>query len=266
MKLWVAIPTNGERATIALALASILQQSLIPEGIIICENGRKLSTVQPAVVELIKFLREKGVKVVVEFRNLPDEGFTFLRHELLQSCEQKSSTHVLMMDDDAMLASGSLDLLCSVAMSREHFGWASPLLLYPESISSKKFAKFAPEWEPILIPFSGNSADEVLINVCPMAATTCLLVDLKNSMNIGGFNFWQYIKDFGEDRFFTARFWGKYDTVVHRGAVCYVTSGMECEGKNWRIPVNKLFLRDELIQQLHPRVADFFKSGCSSFF
>lgn len=260
MNLWITIPTNGERITIAVALSSILLQKITPVGVIICENGEALASSQCVVREMIKFLRAKGVKIIIEFRLLPPEGFTLLRHELLLSCQKLGATHVLMLDDDAMLGAGALDSLCSIALSNNNFGWASPVLLYPES--HFELADTLPvEWEPILTSFKGDTSDEVLSNTCPMAATTCLLIDVENSLQLGGFDFYEYIRDFGEDRFFTARFWGKYETFVHRGAVCYVTSGMRNEGKKWKIPANKLFLREELLVQLDPRIINFFKSG-----
>lgn len=260
MNLWIAIPTNGERGTLALALSSLLQQKVIPVGVILFENGEIFSSSQPIVVEMIKFLRAKGIKVIIEIWSLPSEGFTLLRHELLLSCERSGATHVLMMDDDAMLGTGALECLCSTASSSENFGWASPLLLYPESFS-RTTANLPAEWEPILTPFLGDENEQILVNICPMAATTCLLIDLKNSLQLGGFDFYEFLQDFGEDRFFTARFWGKYETIVHRGAVCFVTSGMKNEGRRWKIPANKLFLRKELLSQLHPRVAEFLSTG-----
>jgi hypothetical protein len=86
-------------------------------------------------------------------------------------------------------------------------------------------------------------------------------LDVEKSLKLGGFDFSEALKDFGEDRFFTAKFYGKHDTFVHKDALCYISHPMKEEGKNWKIPVNKLFLNPKLSCFLHDDILEYIKNG-----
>jgi len=252
--VWVAMPTDGKRATLALALASLLQQRHALAGVLLYENGRDFGAERPEVMQLIKLLRARGVRVAVRYTCLPQEGFTRLRHEMLLECQHLGASHVLLMDDDALLDPDALGLLAGLAATQPSLGWASPLLLYPESYECRWGEEIDPQWQLILRHWTPKDGPEVLCNACHMAATTCLFIHLKRAMELGGFDFHAHLPDFAEDRFFTARFFGRFDTFVHRGARCHITSGMSNEGKRWRMPVNKLLLQEGLAVQLDPAV------------
>jgi hypothetical protein len=261
MNVWVAIPTDGTRGTLSLCLASLAIQERLPTGILICENGSRLSMEQDTVVQMIKFLRASGVQIVMHYCDLPREGFTKLRHHMLQACHSLRAEHVLLLDDDAMLTTLAFRKLIDVALEHPKFGWVSPVLLYPESLSRTWGAGLDFNWRMLLRRWSPDDGPEIVLDQCVMAATTCLLVHLERCLDLGGFDFYQFLPDFAEDRFFTARFFGRHQTIVHRGAECYVTSGMANEGKRWKMPVDKLLLREELAKQLHPSVLEHLRNG-----
>jgi len=203
MNVWAAIPTDGTRRTLSLSLASLAMQDRLPTGILIVENGSRLSMEQDIVVQMIKFLRASGVQIVMHYCELPKEGFTKLRHNMLQACHSLCAEYVLLLDDDAMLTPSGLHKMMAVALEHPNIGWVSPVLLYPESLSRTWSVGLDPNWQMLLRRWSPEDGPEIVLDECPMAATTCLLVHLERSLDLGGFDFYEFLPDFAEDRFFT---------------------------------------------------------------
>ena len=260
MNVWIFIPTNGKRKNLAISLMSLLYHLDFFDGVYIHENGVEHTSEDIVVHQMIAFLKAKGKTVLIEYSNLPVKSLTQLRQNFLLKARNLNIKYMLLLDDDAVLGKDCLENLVSTIKLTENFGWVSPVLIYPQSYYPEFENKIYDFWRFLLVPKKVDE-EEIIKNKCYMATTTCLLIDVDKSLKLGGFDFSKSLRDFGEDRFFTAKFYNKYDTYVHRGALCYVSHPMKEEGKNWKIPINKLFLNPELSVFLDKKILEYIKNG-----
>lgn len=258
MNNWIAIPTNGKRGTILLTLTSLLQQINYFQGIYIWENGIEHASNNLIFHQLIALLKSLNKSIVIKYSNLPNNSFTNLRHQILLQAKRDGVDNLLLLDDDVILGDNCLKKLLETSNMSEKFGWVSPILTYPETNYHSFSDKIYDFWKYILLP-KKEGEDTILKNKCYMAGTTCLLVNVENSIAIGGFDFYEELKDFGEDRFFTAKFFNKYDTFVNRDSIAFLTYPLSSEGKGWKIPINRLLLNPIIANSLDQEVINYIK-------
>lgn len=258
MNTWIAIPTNGKRETAVLTLASLLHHLDYFQGVYIWENGINHASNNIIFHQIISFLKSLNKTIIIKYSNLPDNSFTKLRNQMLLQAKSDGVEKLLLLDDDVILGKDCLNNLLGTVQLSEKFGWASPLLLYPESNYHSFSNKIYDFWRYILIPKKENE-ESIVKNKCYMAGTTCLLIDVQNSLAVGGFDFHEELKDFGEDRFFTAKFFNKFDNFVNRDAIAFLTYPILNEGKNWKIPINRLLLSPNISKFLDKEVINYIK-------